>query len=80
MVRELDDVTLIFSLWQQARSELQQLESRLALAISAPTTLTIAELDELEASLVTARAKADRLLGEALDVLREYSKAGHRGA
>jgi hypothetical protein len=68
MIRELDEVSLAFSMWEQARKELAQAEERLhALRGRAHTT---DELDILLAEIALAREKTDRTLQHAIDTLR----------
>ncbi len=72
MVREQDDISIAFSLWQQARAELAAAENRLLeLRLRAPQAQ---ELDVLDAEISLLRVKADRLLGLAIEALRQSTQ------
>jgi len=79
MIRELDSTTLTFSMWQQSRQELRDAEEELLQARHSQSRLTGSQIDELEARLAVLRVRTDRLLGQALDALREYAQAGNTG-
>lgn len=79
MIRELDPTTLTFSMWQQSRQELRDAEEELLRARHSQCRLTGPEIDELEARLAVLRVRTERLLGQALDALREYAQAGNTG-
>ncbi len=72
MIRELDGVSLVFSLWEQSRKTLASYEERLIdLRKQAHTTQ---DLDVLEAEIAVEREKTTRLLQEAIKVLRENAQ------
>lgn len=71
MIREMDGVQVAFSLWEQSRKELAQAENRLyELRLGGPSTQ---ELDVLDAEIAVLRVKTDRLLGQAIEALREQA-------
>jgi len=75
MVRDQDDIAIAFSLWEQARRELAQAENRLydwRKSGSDPKAL-----DVLDAEIAVLRVRTDRLLGQAIEALRE--QANKRG-
>lgn len=79
MIRDLDEVTLSFSLWEQARRDLGAVEERIAQLKLAKTRVTSDELDALDAEHAVLRVRTDRLLGQAIEALRSSRAAGHRG-
>lgn len=79
MIRDLDEVTLSFSLWEQSRRDLAAVEERIAQLRLAGARVTSAELDALDAEYAVLRVRTDRLLGQAIEALRASRAAGHRG-
>lgn len=76
MIRELDGVSLAFSLWEQSRKTLRSYEDRLIdLRKEAHTAH---DLDVLEAEIAVQREKTNRLLQEAIKVLREHGQQSKR--
>jgi hypothetical protein len=76
MIRELDGVSLAFSLWEQSRKTLASYEDRLIdLREQAYTTQ---DLDVLEAEIAVQREKTKRLFQEAIKVLREHGEQSRR--
>jgi hypothetical protein len=75
MIRDLDDLTLTFSLWEQARAELRELEAKLNAATAAGAEPDSELVDLLEAH----REKADTLLKMAIDALRGYTARREAG-
>jgi hypothetical protein len=69
MVREQDDISIAFSLWEQARQELRSAEDRLLQRRIKNDDLLA--LDVLDAEIAVLRVKTDRLLGQAIEALRE---------
>jgi uncharacterized protein YueI len=76
MIRELDGVSLAFSLWEQSRETLGSYEERLIALRKEPHTAR--DLDILEAEIAVLREKTDRLLREAIKVLREHAQLSSR--
>lgn len=72
MIREMDGVSLAFSLWEQARKDLAACEDRLHVLRRGRPTMD--ELEVLDAEIALLRVKTDRLLGQAIDALREHSQ------
>lgn len=79
MIRELDDVTLTFSLWEQSRRDLQAVEERLVQLRASGRQVAGAELDALDAEHAILRVRTDRLLGQAIQALRASREAGSKG-
>lgn len=79
MIRDLDEVTLSFSLWEQARRDLGAVEERIAQLRLAGERVTSAELDALDAEHAVLRVRTDRLLGQAIEALRSSRAAGNCG-
>ena len=71
MVREQDDISLAFSLWEQSRKELAEAENRLYECRR--NNKDAAALDVLDADLAVLRVKTERLLGQAIEALREQA-------
>ena len=71
MVRDQDDVAITFSLWEQARRELAAAENRLY--EKRKLIVDARELDILDAEIAVRRVHVDRLLGQAIEALREHS-------
>jgi hypothetical protein len=71
MVREQDDISLAFSLWEQARKELAEAENRLYERRRNNTDTQA--LDVLDAEIAVLRVKTERLLGQAIEALREQA-------
>ncbi|AEG91450.1 RNA polymerase subunit sigma-32 [Ramlibacter tataouinensis] len=71
MVRDQDDIAIAFSLWEQARKELAEAENRLYDRRKANTDPKA--LDVLDAEIAVLRVRADRLLGQAIEALREQA-------
>ena len=71
MVRDQDDIAIAFSLWEQARRELAEAENRLydwRRVNNDPKAL-----DVLDAEIAVLRVRTDRLLGQAIEALREQA-------
>ena len=71
MVREQDEISVAFSLWEQSRRELADAENRLyarRLHNNDPQAL-----DVLDAEIAVLRVKTERLLGQAIEALREQA-------
>jgi hypothetical protein len=71
MVREQDDISLAFSLWEQSRKDLAQAENRLYECRRSNTDPQA--LDVLDAEIAVLRVKTERLLGQAIEALREQA-------
>jgi microcystin degradation protein MlrC len=71
MIRELDDVSLAFSMWEQARQAVREAEERL-LAIR-KRRHTAAELEGIQEEILHLRARTDRLMDEAISALRRHN-------
>lgn len=72
MIREMDGIQVAFSLWEQARRELADAENRLyELRRGSPNAEA---LDVLDAEIAVLRVKTDRLLGQAIEALREQAQ------
>lgn len=71
MVREQDDISIAFSLWEQARKELAEAENRLYERRRNNTDTQA--LDVLDAEIAVLRVKTERLLGQAIEALREQA-------
>jgi hypothetical protein len=80
MIRELDEITLTFSLWEQSRKDLHQLEEELIGAKRRNPPISRAELEALDARLAVLKVQNERLLGQALNALREYTQRGNKGS
>lgn len=71
MIREMDGISVAFSLWEQSRRELAEAENRL---YELRRKNDDAEaLDVLDAEIALLRVKTDRLLGQAIEALREQT-------
>ncbi|HZY19851.1 MAG TPA: RNA polymerase subunit sigma-32 [Ramlibacter sp.] len=79
MIRDLDQVSLTFSLWQQARSELQALEAKLLVLKNSGRPVEQMELDVLHGELLLAKEKSERLLVGAIEALRDSRTRGTSG-
>jgi hypothetical protein len=73
MIRELDDVSLAFSVWEQARKAVRAAEERLLQLRK--RAHTAAELAQLQDELLRLRAQSDRLLDESIAALRRHNEA-----
>jgi hypothetical protein len=71
MIRELDDVSLAFSMWEQARQAVREAEERLV-AIR-KRRHTAAELEGIQEEILHLRARTDRLMDEAISALRRHN-------
>ncbi len=72
MIREMDGISLAFSLWEQARKELVEAENRiyeLRVQKNDPDSLNV-----LDAEIAVLRVKTDRLMGQAIEALRNRPK------
>lgn len=76
MIRELDDVSLAFSMWEQARKAVREAEEKL-LEIR-KRRHTAAELAAIQEEIVQLRAKTDRLMDEAIAALRRHNATRKR--
>ncbi|HSI54465.1 MAG TPA: RNA polymerase subunit sigma-32 [Ramlibacter sp.] len=79
MIREMDGISVAFSLWEQSRKELADAENRLYELRVRNTDP--AALDVLDAEIALLRVKTDRLLGQAIEALREQTQRvpGNKG-
>lgn len=71
MIRELDDVSVAFSMWEQARQAVREAEERL-LAIRKRRHAP-AELEGIQEEILHLRARTDRLMDEAIAALRRHN-------
>ncbi|WP_041674971.1 hypothetical protein [Ramlibacter tataouinensis] len=69
---------MTFSLWEESRRELLELEERL-IAMRRSGPIDPKELDVLDAEIAVLRVKTERLLGQAIEALRELRQAQPRG-
>lgn len=74
MIRDLDDVALAFSMWEQARQAARAAEEQLADISRRPHAAT--ELTRIRREILELRAKADRLMDEAIAALRRHNAGG----
>lgn len=79
MIRDLDAVSLTFSLWEQSRKDLLALEEKLIACRRQPSS-DVAEIEQLDQELSILRVRTERLLGQAIEALREYRQRGNSGA
>jgi hypothetical protein len=71
MIRELDDVSLAFSMWEQARQAVREAEEKLLQMRK--RRHTAAELAAIQEEIVDLRARTDRLMDEAIAALRRHN-------
>lgn len=71
MIRELDDVSLAFSMWEQARQAVRDAEERLLRLRKRQHTPD--ELAAIQEEIVQLRARTDRLMDEAIAALRRHN-------
>jgi hypothetical protein len=71
MIRELDDVSLAFSMWEQARQAVREAEERLLLMRK--RRHSAAELEGIQEEILHLRARTDRLMDEAIAALRRHN-------
>jgi hypothetical protein len=71
MIRELDDVSLAFSMWEQARQAVREAEEKLLQMRK--RRHTTAELAAIQEEIVDLRARTDRLMDEAIAALRRHN-------
>jgi hypothetical protein len=71
MIRELDDVSLAFSMWEQARQAVREAEDRLLQMRK--HRHTAAELAGVQEEILHLRARTDRLMDEAIAALRRHN-------
>lgn len=71
MIRELDDVSLAFSMWEQARQAVREAEERLLRLRKRPHTPD--ELAAIQDEIVQLRARTERLMDEAIAALRRHN-------
>jgi flagellin-like hook-associated protein FlgL len=76
LIRELDDVSLAFSMWEQARKAVRDAEEKL-LQIR-KRRHTAQELAAIQDEIVQLRAKTDRLMDEAIAALRRHNATRKR--
>jgi hypothetical protein len=71
MIRELDDVSLAFSMWEQARQAVREAEERLLQMRK--RRHSGAELEGIQEEILHLRARTDRLMDEAIAALRRHN-------
>jgi hypothetical protein len=71
MIREMDGISVAFSLWEQSRKELAEAENRLYELRR--NRHDPEALDVLDAEIALLRVKTERLLGQAIEALREQA-------
>jgi hypothetical protein len=71
MIRETDGTSLVFSLWEQSRKELAAAENKLYELRKGGAGPD--QIDVLDAEIAVLRVKTERLLGQAIDALREQA-------
>lgn len=76
MIRELDDVSLAFSMWEQARQAVREAEEKLLQLRG--RRHTAAELAAVQDEIAALRARTDRLMDEAIDALRRHNATRKR--
>jgi hypothetical protein len=76
MIRELDDVSLAFSMWEQARQAVREAEEKLLQMRK--RRHTAAELAAIQEEIVDLRARTDRLMDEAIAALRRHNATRKR--
>lgn len=76
MIRELDDVSLAFSMWEQARQAVRDAEEEL-LQIRRRRH-SAAELSAVQDEIAELRARTDRLMDEAIAALRRHNATSKR--
>jgi hypothetical protein len=72
MVREQDDISIAFLLWEQSRNQLREAENKLFELRK--NNDDPRALDVLEAEIALLGVKTERLLGQAIEALRENSE------
>lgn len=72
MVREQDDISIAFLLWEQSRNQLREAENKL-FELRRNNDDPRA-LDVLEAEIALLSVRTERLLGQAIEALREHSE------
>ena len=80
MIRDLDELAVTFSLWEQARKELAEMEVQLACVVAQRHAHTQSDLHALQERLTCMRTRTDELLAQAIDALRSYAARGNTGA
>jgi hypothetical protein len=78
MIRDLDAVSLTFTLWEQSRKDLLVLEEKLIDIRRAPSR-NVEEVEQLDQQLSILRVRTERLLGQAIEALRDYRQRGNTG-
>src|SRR4051812_12466231 len=78
MIRDLDAVSLTFTLWEQSRQDLLALEQKLIEIRRAPSR-DVQEIEQLDQQLSVLRVKTERLLRQAIDALRDHRQRGNTG-
>jgi hypothetical protein len=78
MIRDLDAVSLTFTLWEQSRKDLLALEEKL-IQIRRTPSRDVQEIEQLDQHLSVLRVKTERLLGQAIDALRDHRERGNTG-
>jgi hypothetical protein len=79
MIRDLDAVSLTFTLWEQSRKDLLALEEKL-IHIRRQPSRNVEEIEVLDQQLSIQRVRTERLLGQAIEALRDYRQRGNTGA
>ena len=78
MIRDLDAVSLTFTLWEQSRKDLLALEDKL-IEIRRTPSRNVEEVEQLDEQLSILRVRTERLLGQAIEALRDYRQRGNTG-
>lgn len=71
MIRELDDVSLAFSMWEQARQAVREAEEKLLQMRR--RRHSAADLEGIQEEILHLRARTDRLMDEAIAALRRHN-------
>lgn len=79
MIRDLDPISLTFSLWEQAREDLHQVEEQLLRARREQPPLNPQQIDEIAGRLTVLKGQTDRLREQAIAALLERTRAGYKG-
>ena len=71
MIRELDDVSVAFSMWEQARQAVREAEEKLLQMRR--HRHSAADLEGIQEEILHLRARTDRLMDEAIAALRRHN-------